>query len=1195
MRLKKLTLHGFKSFADRTELEFDRGITAIVGPNGCGKSNVVDAVKWVLGEQSAKSLRGSQMMDVIFNGSQSRKSMGMAEVTLTFDNGEGTLPMDQTEVVVSRRLYRSGQSEYLLNGKACRLRDIRELFMDTGVGIDAYSLIEQGKVDLLLQASPHERRMVLEEAAGISKYKARRKEACRRLENVEQNLLRVGDIVEEVEKRLRSVKYQAGKARNYQQYMEELKSLKSRHFLVEYHTLLQRQGELRCQLDQARQQQQGLENQISTADARRSELDLEQIELNNDIARIENQLVQLDSRITSSQQQCAMLHQRIDEQSELLRTSSIRAIGQRAQVQHLIRQQDLIQGQLDELAAEDQRCSQQIDACQQKHQQRNMELAQLRCQLEEAKSGTIELMRQQATLNNRLSSVTTHAEALKGQRQRLQNRSEQLADQLGQLRRQQAAVQQQLAQVDGVLEEKQSQLSHADQQAHQLNDQADQLSGQLSDLREKRTALASRQQVLADMEARLEGVGAAVRKLLEQAREKPEQFAPVRGLVADLIKADVSQAALVEAALAGRDQYVVVDRGGWVLENRALLDELPGQLNVICLDMLPPLIGVRDFTGCEGVIGLASDLVHADDELDHLVRLLLGKTVLVETLDVAVSLRAEDTAGYRFITRDGQIVEADGTLRIGLHGSTSGLISRKSELTAIEGQLADLHVQIKQYEQELAQVQQRCHDVDRHQQQLRAAIQDGRTQQVKLQAQASNLDEQIRRLADEQPLIESEMHAIDTQIQQCQQSAAEAREAIDRLESSSHDYQSRVEQLEQQIQHAQQHREQIGEQLTQLRIQAGQLAEKRRALIDRLNSLRQRHQALLAEQQTARHDMETARQRIEQAEQAILQIDSVLAGFYSDVQQLQKQNAQCRGRRVQIREQLTHLEEQLQDLRSQADRIRQASQELALQINELTVRQETLIQRVQDELDMDLQKAHADYDPDQQQDWEQLKQQIDELRRKIDRLGNVNLDAINEQQELEDRLKFLSEQRDDLLEAQKRLEALIAKLDQESQQRFVETFEAVRENFQQLFRKLFGGGRADLVLEQPDSVLESGIDIVARPPGKEQRSISLLSGGEKTLTTVALLFSIFKSKPSPFCLLDEVDAALDEANIDRFNLLLEEFLQHSQFIVITHSKRTMSYANTLYGITMQEAGVSKKVSVRFEDNTQKPQSDSEAA
>jgi len=1191
MRLKRLTLHGFKSFADRTDLDFGDGITAVVGPNGCGKSNVVDAMKWVLGEQSAKSLRGRQMQDVIFNGASNRKSMGMAEVTVSFET-DGRLDEYGAEVVVTRRLYRSGQSEYLINNKPSRLRDIRDLFLDTGIGVDAYSLIEQGKVDILLQASNHERRAVLEEAAGISKYRVRRKEAQHRMENVEQNLLRVGDIVCELEKRVRSVKYQAGKARNWQAYTSDLGRLKSQYYLTEYHNLLDQQGRLRLDHDDCSQQLGEIQNAFDLLEAKRSQYDLEIIELGNRINGFENRLTKCSAEIESGRQTIALVGGQMAEQNEHLNVTRDRLYRQHLQLDRIREDRSQIAADLVGLVGDQDAARDRIAAVQERTREREVELAELADTLETDKSDLIELMRRCAQFNNQLNQLDIEQRNIAGQRERLISRKAHVAEEKTTVQSRLAETRLALAEIDQKLESIADQMTRRQQQCETLKCRSDELSETLAAKKEQRSASRSRYEVLADMEAQMEGVGSGARELLKRRDQGDPSAAGIVGLVADLIHTDMEHAMLIEAALSGRERFVVVQDTEFLSRNHDAFAELDGSVNIFPLDLLGPVVNLRDCSHMEGVIAVASDFVRTDEQFDQLARVLLGKTLVVADLATALRLCKEVTAGWRFVTTAGEVVECDGSVRVGPVRLSAGLISRRSELEYLERELSAMDETIEDLAGQADHVNKARQNAEQAISQLRSRLYELRAGRVKDDTELTGLDRQYRKIEREDPIIASELAALDSQRESGDQRRLEVRQELEALDAEQKKVQRRIESRQADYQDRRQVREALGVELTELKVQAGRLAQKRQALDDRANALQENYRQSLTGYQSAADEIESARARIDQAERQILRTESTLAQLYLDRQDFQRASAKLRAKRQVKAEQMEQSQDRARQLKSQVSELQTQTQELAMKINELTVRQETLIQRVQEELQIDLEHAHAAYEPGQV-DWERLEAQISELKGKIARLGNVNLDAIAEQEQLEARLVFLTSQREDLLTARKRLEELIERLDNESEKRFVETFEAVRANFQELFRKLFGGGKADIVLDNPDDVLDSGIDIFVRPPGKETRSVSLLSGGEKTLTTVALLMAIFKSRPSPFCILDEVDAALDEANIDRFNMVLQEFLKHSQFVIITHSKRTMTYTDVLYGITMQEAGISKKVAVKFNKDHTDRQGDEE--
>jgi chromosome segregation protein len=1182
MRLKKLTLHGFKSFADRTEIDFDAGITGIVGPNGCGKSNVVDSFKWVLGEQSAKSLRGRQMMDVIFNGSTSRKSSGMAEVSLTFEMDGALKEQYGAEVTVTRRLYRNGNSEYLLNNKASRLKDIRDLFMDTGCGVDAYSLIEQGKVDLLLQASNQERRAVLEEAAGISKYKARRKEAQHRLDNVQQNLLRLGDIVGEVEKQLRSVKLQAGKARNYQQYVTQLNEMKSQYYLADYHNLMSDQGKLRVELDEVNQKYRDSKVEQDLAESKRSELELEVIDFSNQIATVENQLTQTCGQIASARDNIALLHQRMEEQTENLNLARRRLQTCHSQVDELRRQQKSLEDELSSFTGQDQDFNSKIQELQRQLNEKAMDLAELNEEVESEKSNLIELMRQIAQANNQINQASLQYQNIIDNRERLEARKKQLEAQQNEMEIRRSGLHHEFEEVQESLNQTEAELVDVQKQYESLHQQADEITKELARTREKRSALRSRNDVLSDMENKQQGLDKGVRALLKRKEEQPSEFADLQTFVADIIKTDLEYAKLIETALSGRDQYLIVDSSDFIEKHRTFLNELTSQVNFFALDLVGASLEVRNFDGREGVIGPAVNFVRSDEKYSSLVNVLLGGTVLVKDLATAIALRREDGASLRFVTLSGEILESDGSVHVGVGKGTSGLISRKSELESLAVQLTEIDAKIMELETRSRETNEQQRSLAERQQQLRTKIYEHKTARVQAQTNLSNCEEQLRKLAQEAPILAAELDSLEQQENFAIEQQEKAQEKLGELEAQQTEAQYRLQAKQGQLQNRQLDKNKLADQLTELKVQAGQIAEKRRSTVAAINSLKQRCQQILASYDSAVGEIESARTRIEQAERQILHLESRLAVAYMDKQEKQSESAWLRQKRDVKQQALQQLLDSTQGSRQLVADLQQRSQDLAMRINELTVRQETLIQRVQEELQVDIEHVYADYTYEEK-NWAAVENEINELKGKIARLGNVNIDAIAEQEQLEARQVFLGAQQKDLLEAQQKLQDLIQKLDDDSAKRFRETFDTVRTNFQELFRKIFGGGKADLVLDNPEDVLESGIDIQARPPGKETRSVSLLSGGEKTMTTVALLMAIFKSRPSPFCILDEVDAALDEANVDRYNMVIQEFLAHSQFIVITHNKRTMSYANVLYGITMQEAGVSRRVAVKFDD------------
>jgi len=1183
MQLKKLILCGFKSFADKTELEFGDGVTVVVGPNGCGKSNIIDAVRWVLGEQSAKSLRGGQMLDVIFNGSHTRKSMGMAEVTMVFGNTRGLLNSDLDEVAVTRKLYRSGESEYLMNNKSCRLKDIREMFMDTGVGADAYSIIEQGKVEVLLQSSKQDRRAIFEEAAGISKYKARKKEALRKLERTEQNVLRLVDIISELEKRLRSIKYQAGKARNYQSYTLRLNELRLNQFLAEYHQLQSHSKE--CEGNLTRQQDDlvGLNSGAEKAQARLSLLDHEIDQCSADIRELENQLLQCTSLISNQEDRIEAGHRRCKELEEILARGS-------QQLQSLRSQKQKLQEQLGADQDENNQAQQLLDQQQEQlnkqqdfRQEQVLRLNEYRGQMEDEKSGLIDIVRRTAQLHNEISSLDVRRDNLSGQKNRLNDRSGQIRAEIEELVSHRTVLLEKLGKIEGVLEDSQKVMEATRQDLALLSEDRLACSEDLSAAKEYRSGILSRQQLLADLEAKLEGVDQGVRQIIEAKKEDSQEYYYIKGMIAELIRADVKYASIVEAALADKSQHLVATSSQAIIEDMEKLSELRGRVQMLCLDRLPAYHNGYDFSAHPEVQAKLVDLVSFSPDCERLVWHLLGKTILVDSIDSALRLAQITPAGYRWVTLEGEVLEADGTVHLGAQALQAGLISRKSELRDLQKRLAEAEERIRELQNQSEQYASQAQHLEKNLQELRTAIYEANTEKIETRTQSEQVDQNINRLTREQPLISSEIESLEKQIEESLRMQRSSEQGLTDLQSVNDQRQARIDSLEENIHQLEKEDQALETEITNLKVSLGQTQQKRLSLRDRIaNTQSQLHQCQ-HNIDTLQTDITNARANYQSSERAILAAETKISELFHSRQEYQNSERQLRSQGDELKVEKEKLTELARELNVQREQLQEQLHELQMQFNESKLRSENLIERAREELELDLVERFSDYQHEQI-DWDEVSSEIEELRQKIHRLGNVNLDAISEQEELEERLEYLQNQHKDLADSKRQLEQLIDKINRESEELFRGNFETIRVNFSELFRKLFGGGRAEIILEDPDNILECGIEVVARPPGKQLQSISLLSGGEKTMTAVALLLAIFKSKPSPFCLLDEVDAALDEANVERFTLVVREFLEDSQFVVITHSRRTMTIADTLYGITMQEQGVSKKVAVRFSGN-----------
>lgn len=1192
MLLKKLTATGFKSFADKTEFEFGSGITGIVGPNGCGKSNVVDAIKWVLGEQSAKSLRGKQMLDVIFNGSGTRKSAGLAQVDLTFDNSDGILPVDQTEVTVSRRLYRSGESEYLLNKQVCRLKDVRELFLDTGVGIDAYSVIEQGRVDVLLQANPTERRQIFEEAAGISKYKVRKKEAQRRLERVNQNLLRVQDIVEEIEKRLRSVKLAAGKARNYQSYTQRLRELRSRYALAEYHRHRTDEQSIAHEADGLSDEVTRIRTDLSNNEARSSQANVQILELEQETSQTESRLLTVQSQITGQQERISAAERRIADQTDLLGRSRDRLAGFDEQVAaldaRLAEQQRVVTSLEEELKS----VQSELSGLQEQDRSLAGDILETQRKLDDEKAGIIELLRRTSQLNNEIQGLNLQHESLTKQKEKLDERDQVIATQLAESLDKQQQLSTRREQVLDLIEDQSKKLEETRDSLVKVAHHRSELLDQLAAAKEYRSGLESRRQLLSEMDRKHEGLMAGAREILERrdAAREPESATPandgpfsyVLGAVGELFDADVAHAGLIEAVLGNYEKYLVVTKRDLLLSDRDAFSELSGPVRAFCLDAVPAPIGGPDLSSQEGFVARLTDWITYPEGCGQLARFLLGRTYVVESIDHARRMASLD-AGARFVTSDGIVLESDGRVGLGPIGTGSGMISRRSELRELDKQLEEVAQRIVALSDDLSRSDSEAGHLEEVLQSLRTAISDANTQRVEVSAQLSAVDDVVAQLTQERPLIASEVSVLVNRLTEMRERESASKENLSQLETRSSESERMVAELQSRIESLTTQRQGVAESITAARVRSGELAQRRSAASTAISELQSSRIQLQTDRDKAEHDVQLAQERIDQSQAQMADARGTLEQLTVEHRDLTSKARSLREHRDELRSEVEQLAGDARRLRGEQERVEAQLHERQIKLQEIRVRLEDLVARVMEELSVDLITQYEGYVPDQQEDWPAVEAEIEELRQKIERLGNVNLDSITEQTELEQRLEFLTTQCSDLKNSETQLLELIEKLNVESRQRFIDTFNAVVPHFQSLFKRLFGGGKAELVLMDPNDVLECGIEITAKPPGKEPKSISQLSGGERTMTTIALVLAVFRSRPSPFVLLDEVDAALDEANNVRFNNIIREFTELSQFIVITHSKRTMGIADVLYGVTMQEAGVSKRVSVRFEE------------
>ncbi|MEM9165417.1 MAG: chromosome segregation protein SMC [Planctomycetota bacterium] len=1265
MRLASLVLHGFKSFADPTTFTFDDDITGVVGPNGCGKSNVVDAIKWVLGERSSKSLRGKEMIDVIFAGSAGRPPSGMASVVLGFDNPiidadaplleldtadpievdededpeqaeaqrearrsgrrRRALPIDADHVAVERRLYRDGTSHYLINGRRVRLRDIRELFLDTGIGADAYSIIEQGKVDAMLLASPMERRTIFEEAAGIARYKQRRIEASRKLDRTEVNLTRAREQLESTERRLRIVKGQAAKARRYQELDAEYRAIRTALAFDQYHDLRERLDGLTSELSQLEDVRAQTQTATDAAASQKEKAEIDRQELASQVRSLDSQSQRASHDAEQATQRRAMTLAALAQteaglERETRELDGITAKLEAAEAEQAARR-DTAAGLEERLADAERSMSQASEA-------RAAVLesaAESRAQLQQSEAAAAGMARELAAVLASIEADGRRAEQLEEAADEASRKRSALADDLDRLTSDADEAAASVSSLETGAAEEGRDLAELERRVASLEAGRGTLAESVRDLEQQRARLESRWQTLTEMAESRVGFDDAVRRVLSDASGSGV-FGGVIAPLADLLDVDRASAGAVEAALGDRLQSLVVPTPASIPDSAALAT-LAGRVRF--LPVVGPLVGadsddaepVREPVDAQLTRGrirslrtsvrIRSDSVNGTDyeSLERLLDRLLGRTYLVESLESASLLRAGVLgASARLVTADGCVLEPDGSVIAGPASTESegrGLLERRAELDELTIKLSSATASLDRARAELSSIDQRAGELSERRAQSRTRLAELERRLAREQGRRERLEAEISRVRDGIAAHEADLDRTTQRLEHLRSEISQRQGSAARLDALQDEQRSRVEALRAEAEQLEQRAAQTGEQVTAARVEAGTVREQLSAARRELDRLSEAAGDLEQRLDRTRQQIEGSRGAIEQHRHACAEADAQIARATHDAERLREQAEAAEHRHASMIERVASLDADLAEARQAFQRVERNWHSLEVARREVEVKREHLEERVQDELSIDLIGEYADYraviEPGDVGllEAEAASAEADSLRGEMKKLGQINPNAIEEESQLEGRNESLIEQVADLDRARVTLAELIERLNVASRERFEETFKTVREHFagpNGMFRKLFGGGKAEvrlmpLVKEidgekvQTDEIdwLESGVEVIARPPGKEPRSINQLSGGEKTMTAVALLLSIFQSKPSCFCVLDEVDAALDDANVERYTNVVRSFTDRSHFIVITHNKRTMQAADRLYGVTMQERGVSKRVTVKVDE------------
>jgi chromosome segregation protein len=1174
MKIKRLEIIGFKSFVDKAALDFPHGITAVVGPNGCGKSNIVDAIRWVMGEQSAKNLRGRNMEDIIFGGSDSRKPLGMAEVSLFFSTADHKVPakyLNFSEIQVTRRLYRDGESEYLLNKTPCRLMDIAELFMDTGVGARAYSIIEQGRIGMILLSKPEERRFLIEEAAGVTKFKARKQIAMKKIDLSRQNLLRLGDIIAELKRQLNSLQRQAKKAERFREYREELRGIELGFALAGYTALSEEitavAGEISVLDDRGRSLEVELEAGELGLEGKRLSLLEDEKALScaqEEQYRCKGEIQAAQNRLEFQQKEMLQLDRQINRLHEEL--TKLQQQFENTKAEHAAFEERRVLFESESAGGEDLLLVGEQDLAELTGNERELSIAldTARRDLFATLSEIAQLNNQQTVAAKRLTTIEERFERSEREKSAFQARLVEAADRCSQLQLTLQALAEQKQVLNDVL---------ASDREHEvaLKSAYEAAERELTAARDELSRKRSRLHSLEELEARFAGYGSGVRNLMLAERFK----GAFKGMLADCVETDEQHEATLEAVLGEKLQYLICSDDDDVFAAVEFLKETSGgRCSLILPDAarhpVPSPTGLR----------FLADKVAVREDVRELIGRLLADTCIADDLQSALQL-ARQHPGLIFATLQGDLVGSGGVVSGGSSEIVQqGLVHKKRELRDLGRQVSAVSEQVQGCEEvrtrlkrEIAELEdvvrsrrQQLHDLE-----IRMVNCDKDLQRAREESRGVEEHLAVKGLEDDQLREESDGIRRDLESARQKSSACEERKVL--LEAGISLQQENLSILKRRI-------DEVRDAVTGFKVKAAALKEKREAnsrAIRRVEDLGRELQSRIAGH----------REELQNSEQEQLTLKESLAGqeVHLSIAQKRLHDAEVIFADLKRRYETSALavqesETALKELRYVVDRTKQTLASKQMRNAELTMKLQNLENSIQDRHRLNLADIITDGRFPEPGGEDQRARQA-ELVRLIEEVGEVNLTAIDEYRESEERFNFLSAQKGDLEESLHALQMAIQRINKTTRRRFLETFHLVNSKFQEVFPRLFCGGRAELKLTNEEDLLETGIDIIVQPPGKKLQNVTLLSGGEKALTAVALIFSIFLIKPSPFCLLDEVDAPLDDANIGRFNEMVREMTAFSQFIMITHNKATMAVADTLFGVTMEEPGVSKLVSVKL--------------
>lgn len=1188
MYLKRLELQGFKSFADKTVIDFENGITGVVGPNGSGKSNISDAIRWVLGEQSAKTLRGSKMEDIIFSGTSKRRPLGFGEVTLVLDNKDKEIPIDFSEVSVTRRVFRSGESEYYINKTSSRLKDIKELFMDTGVGTDGYSIIGQGKIEEILSTKSEDRRNLIEEAVGIVKYKTRKKESEKKLEKTKNNLIRINDIAEELYKQIEPLKEQSKKAKEYKKLTEELKDLEINLFIREI-------TRLKEQIEHLNHQKDLVEKQYKFNYKKKSEIEEKFQEIKNlienldaNIEKIQDQKQNIQSEnekkegeLKLNNEKITFLKREIKRLNEELKNNIIKYDDKSEELDNLLQEKDSITTHMNHLKSNLENKSNILKT-------KETGVTKAEEDIQKKKSYMIDILNYITEKKGKINTLESFYKNIDKRLEQVKVEKDQLIERKENINLQTTNTSEELKNLNRCLElsnkTKLGLIEDIDNSKRESEKTADNINELKVDIQGKKSKL----NMLENMKDHYEGYYRGVKNILLACKKNKDLQKGLKGVVAELIKVDKKYDKSIEIALGGSAQNIVTETRE---DAKKLIDYLKknksGRVTFLPLDAIKGRGLNRSEEHVlkeEGVLGVASSLIKFDDKYKDIIDYLLGRVVIVKDLNTGIKISKKANNSFKIVTLEGDVLNPGGSMTGGNFknaNNNTSLIGRDREINAVKEEIS---CSVKDYND----LVKKYNDIKENTNALESKLEKLNDEISSYRISIGNANNKIETLKDQFNELESRINKYSNEIQSLEKEKSDSvtqinsiREEIYELEKKNDLEKGNIEIDSQDFEKKKEETKELNESITKLKIKIASTEQKRKEIVNISSRLEDEIKNLFDKRNQIQNEIDNNEKEIEKT------ID-VINKTTEDKEKLENKLIQCNSDLIEIKNKKTLYldtfykeQEELKKMNENITELQKSINTMEIKIAKYETQLENYNNKLWDEYELTYQMA-LEFKKEIE-NITKVQNRVRDIKKRIKDLGSVNIDSIEQYKDVSERYEFLSGQKEDLVNAKKSLIKVINDMEVKMKEQFIVNFELIKENFKEIFSQLFGGGKADIYLVDKDNVLTSPIEIIAQPPGKRLQNISLLSGGEKALTAISLLFAILKLKPTPFCVLDEIEAALDDANVVRFAEYLSHFSDKTQFIIITHRKGTMESVDSLYGVTMEENGVSKLLSVKLSD------------